>query len=48
MREGEQSLPDPDQIKHVLEPTGIEIKTAAGGARRYRKPLKCFRWPDIQ
>jgi membrane protein len=41
-------LSDPDQIKHVLEPTGVEIKTAAGGARRYRKPLKCFRWPDIQ
>jgi membrane protein len=41
-------LKDSDEIKHVLEPNGAEIKTAAGGARRYRKPLKSFRWHDIQ
>lgn len=44
----EQSLPDPAQIKHVFEPNGTEIRTAAGGARRYKKPLKSFRWPDLK
>ena len=34
--------------KHILEPNGTEVQTAAGGARRYRKPLKLFRWCDIQ
>lgn len=37
-----------DEPKHVLEPGGTEFKTAAGGARRYRKPLKAFRWCDIK
>jgi membrane protein len=32
---------------HILEPGGTEIATSAGGARRYRKPLKAFRWCDI-
>jgi membrane protein len=34
--------------KHVLEPSGCEVNTAAGGGRRYRKPLKCFRLHDIE
>lgn len=34
--------------QHILEPGGTEVATAAGGARRYRKPLKSFRWRDIQ
>lgn len=41
-------MKDPGEIKHVLEPNGTEINTAAGGARRYRKPLKSFRWNDIK
>ena len=32
----------------VLEAGGTEAPTAAGGARRYRKPLKSFRWCDIK
>lgn len=31
----------------VLEPGGTEVATAAGGARRYRKPLSSFRLRDI-
>src|SRR5215472_14390323 len=38
----------PDQLQNILEPGGIEVATAAGGARRYRKPLKTFRWPDLE
>jgi membrane protein len=38
-------VPDVDPI---LEPMGTEVQTAAGGARRYRKPLTSFRWNDIQ
>lgn len=34
--------------KTILEPAGTEVQTGAGGARRYRKPLKSFRWCDIQ
>jgi membrane protein len=34
--------------KIVLEPSGTEVATRAGGARRYRKPLKRFRWQDIK
>ena len=37
-----------EEPKHILEPNGVEITTAAGGARHYRKPLKSFRWCDIQ
>jgi membrane protein len=37
-----------DHKKIILEPNGTEVATAAGGARRYRKPLKSFRWRDIQ
>jgi membrane protein len=33
---------------HILEPGGTEVSTRAGGARRYWKPLKSFRWPDIK
>ncbi len=32
---------------HILEASGQEVQTAAGGARRYRKPLKSFRLHDI-
>src|SRR5262249_46296655 len=32
----------------VLEPTGTEVRTSVGGARRYRKPLNKFRWYDLQ
>jgi membrane protein len=32
----------------ILEPHGTEIATAAGGARRYRKPLKQLRWNDLK
>jgi len=32
----------------ILEAGGTEVSTAAGGARRYRKPLTAFRWCDIQ
>ncbi len=35
-------------FKHILEPNGTEVSTSAGGARRYRKPLKAFRWCDIK
>src|SRR6266568_3226193 len=34
--------------KSILEPGGTEVTTAAGGARRYHKPLKSFRWQDIR
>ncbi len=37
-----------EEIKSIIEPGGTEIETAAGGARRYRKPLKSFRWCDIK
>jgi membrane protein len=37
-----------DMGKIILEPSGTEVQTAAGGARRYRKPLKSFRWCDIR
>jgi len=32
----------------ILEAGGAEIATAAGGARRYRKPLTAFRWSDVK
>jgi membrane protein len=32
----------------ILEAGGTEVATAAGGARRYRKPLTAFRWCDIK
>ncbi len=35
-------------VKHILEPHGTEVSTSAGGARRYRKPLRAFRWCDIK
>jgi membrane protein len=34
--------------KDILEPNGTEVQTSAGGARHYRKPLKSFRWCDVQ
>jgi membrane protein len=37
-----------ENVKNILEPNGTEVTTAAGGARRYRKPLKAFRWCDIK
>jgi hypothetical protein len=37
----------PEQLANILESGGTEVGTAAGGARRYRKPLKSFRWRDI-
>jgi membrane protein len=36
------------KAESILEPGGTEIKTPAGGARRYRKPLRSFRWCDIK
>jgi membrane protein len=44
----EKQLNSGDEVKHILEPGGTEFNTAAGGARRYRKPLKAFRWCDIR
>src|SRR5215471_3358363 len=38
----------PDEENLILEPNGTEFRTAAGGARRYRKPLRSFRWRDIK
>jgi membrane protein len=32
----------------ILEAGGTEVSTAAGGARRYRKPLTAFRWCEIK
>src|SRR6266852_3906607 len=37
-----------EPAKIILEPNGTEVQTSAGGARRYRKPLKSFRWCDIK
>jgi len=37
-----------EEPKHIFEPGGTEVSTAAGGARRYRKPLKSLRWCDIE
>src|SRR5215831_6719821 len=37
----------PEGLPTILESGGTELTTAAGGARRYRKPLKSFRWRDI-
>ena len=38
----------PETCVDILEPGGTEVATAAGGARRYRKPLKSFRWCRYQ
>ena len=38
----------PEQLPTLLEPGGTQMGTPAGGARRYRKPLKSFRWRDIE
>jgi membrane protein len=38
----------PETVPNLLEAGGTEVPTAAGGARRYRKPLKSFRWCDIK
>src|SRR5687767_8820210 len=32
----------------VWEPGGTEAETSAGTARRYRKPLRSFRWCDLK
>ncbi len=37
-----------DNTPPILEAGGTEVATSAGGARRYRKPLRCFRWNDIK
>src|SRR3954470_13453142 len=37
-----------DHLQSLFEAGGNEVATAAGGARKYRKPLKCFRWRDIK
>jgi membrane protein len=44
---GAQMIPD-EEDKILLESGGTEVNTVAGGARRYRKPLKSFRWSDIK
>jgi membrane protein len=36
-----------DKETIVWEPGGTEAETAAGTARRYRKPLAAFRWCDL-
>ncbi len=36
------------RYKPLLETPGTEVKTSAGGARWYRKPLKRVRWRDIK
>ncbi len=36
------------RYKPLLETPGTEVKTPAGGARWYRKPLKRVRWRDIK
>lgn len=42
-------LMDPGaHYKPVLEAQGAEVKTSAGGARWYRKPLSRVRWQDIK
>jgi len=41
------AMPD-EKTTHILESGGTEVRTPAGGARRYRKPLKSFRWRDIK
>ncbi|MBV9180345.1 MAG: YihY/virulence factor BrkB family protein [Acidobacteria bacterium] len=38
----------PENVDPILEPNGTEVATAAGGARRYRKPLASIRWCDIK
>jgi membrane protein len=38
----------PDEENLIREPNGTEFRTAAGGARQYRKPLRSFRWRDIK
>lgn len=38
----------PDNPPYILEAGGSEVTTPAGGARRYRKPLTCFRWTDLK
>ena len=38
----------PEAAPNILEAGGTEVSTSAGGARRYRKPLKSFRWCDIK
>ena len=40
-------MPD-EKPNPILESGGTEITTTVGGARRYRKPLKSFRWRDIK
>jgi len=37
----------PEELPNILEPGGTEVATAAGGARRYRKPLLSFCWRDL-
>jgi membrane protein len=36
------------EMPYVLESGGTEVTTTAGGGRRYRKPLRSFRWHDVQ
>jgi membrane protein len=36
------------RLQNILQPGGTEVAADAGGARRYRKPLKSFRWRDIR
>jgi len=37
----------PEELPNILEPGGTEVATAAGGARKYRKPLLSFCWCDL-
>jgi membrane protein len=45
---GEKYMMPGEETKHIFEPGGTEVTTAAGGARRYRKPLKSLRWHDVK
>jgi len=47
VEQGELTMPG-EETKHIRQPGGSEVSTAAGGARRYRKPLKSLRWRDIE
>jgi membrane protein len=37
----------PKEVPNILEPGGNEVATAAGSARKYRKPLLSFCWRDL-
>lgn len=36
-----------EMLRKVVEAGGTELNTRAGGARHYRKPLRCIHWHDV-